>query len=547
MTRPRMATGITPTSRDGNRLSHFNEDRDTILREVEQRTLDRLLRAATATEENSIEYVLNEVAFAEIHRHEQNGGRSAKKALHRWRDLAMRLGKMAPEAKHAELASLIGHYARDIVGNFNPRVYQFAKSVLPPALSVLLHPVSSLREGIDALRNPEGPVHVTGPIEEIRAAFDRGTVIFAPTHSSNLDSLVVGLALERCQFPPVTYGAGKNLFSNPFISYFMYNLGAYRVDRRLRFTLYKDILKEYSTVLLERGYHSLFFPGGTRCRSNMIESHLKLGLLGTSMTALGNRARAGDDRFRVYVVPMTINYLLVLEAETLISDYLAEKGRSRYIIEDDEFSQLGRIVEFLRKILMHHSAVVVNLGRPLDAFGNAVNERGQSLASTGQTIDPIGYLRDRNGDIAFDPQRDAIYTNSLGDALTRAYRANTVFLSTSLVCRAVFDEMALRAGTRDVYRLLRLPATALSVERAAVLAQIDRLRTAITAHPEWGHLSSWVVDRPADDLVEDAIDVLGKYHTRPVLLESSDRIRPGSSKLIYYYQNRTSHIPGSAL
>ena len=82
-----------------------------------------------------------------------------------------------------------------------------------------------------------------------------------------MDSPAIGLRPACARgLPPTTYGAGKNLFSNPFISFFMRNLGAYRVDRRLRFELYKDVLKEYSTVLLEHGYHSLFFPGGTRCR-----------------------------------------------------------------------------------------------------------------------------------------------------------------------------------------------------------------------------------------------------------------------------------------
>ena len=30
--------------------------------------------------------------------------------------------------------------------------------------------------------------------------------------------------------------------------------------------------------MVERGYHSLFFPGGTRSRSGLIEQRLKLGL-----------------------------------------------------------------------------------------------------------------------------------------------------------------------------------------------------------------------------------------------------------------------------
>ena len=88
-------------------------------------------------------------------------------------------------------------------------------------------------------------------------------------------SIVLGYALMREGLPPVSYGAGKNLFTNPIISFFMHNLGAYRLDRRIKAGLYKDALKSYSTVLLERGYHSLFFPGGTRSRSGMIEQHLK--------------------------------------------------------------------------------------------------------------------------------------------------------------------------------------------------------------------------------------------------------------------------------
>src|SRR5438445_544979 len=127
-----------------------------------------------------------------------------------------------------------------------------------------------------------------GEIDVARACAERGTIVVTPTHSSNMDSPAIGLGLVRAHLPPCTYGAGKNLFTNPFISFFMRNLGAYRVDRRLRFELYNDVLKEYSTVLLERGYHSLFFPGGTRCRSNIVEKSLKLGLLGTTVTAYKN-------------------------------------------------------------------------------------------------------------------------------------------------------------------------------------------------------------------------------------------------------------------
>jgi len=540
-----MSKGLTSEARDP--LSKFNRERDDILLRVKERVLSRLYEAAGRGEEHSLEYVLNDVAFSEIRRHEGQKSRAGKKGLARWRDLAMRLGRMAEEAKRDELEGLVEHYARDIVGNFNPNVYRFARGVLPHALSFLLHPVSGLRDGLAALSSNDGAVHVEGPIERIQKLCEQGTVIFAPTHSSNLDSLVVGLGLNRCAIPPVTYGAGKNLFSNPLISYFMYNLGAYRVDRRLRFSLYKDILKEYSTVLIERGFHSLFFPGGTRSRSNVVENKLKLGLLGTGLAAFRNQILDGKSDFKVYVVPITINYLLVLEAETLIGDYLADQGRSRYIIEDDEFSQIGRVVEFLRKLMQHDSAVVLRLGEPLDVFGNATNEAGESLDQNGRVVEPGSYFVGADGTAAADEQRDAVYTQELGEALAKEYRRNTVFLSTALACRAIFDEMAEKTQFRDVYRMFRLPPSAMSLSRENICKRIDGLRETIEENPELGTISRWVGDRSASDVLNDAMDVLGKYHTRPVAFESGGRIRVGYPKLLYYYRNRTDHVPGVPL
>ena len=113
------------------------------------------------------------------------------------------------------------------------------------------------------------------------------------------------------------------------------------------------MLKTYSSVMIERGYHSLFFPGGTRSRSGMVESRLKLGLAGTAIEAYARNAIRAEPRRAprpIFFVPVTINYALVLEAETLIDDYLKEAGKARYIIEDDEFSQLDRWLAFFRRL-----------------------------------------------------------------------------------------------------------------------------------------------------------------------------------------------------
>ncbi|MBA3464469.1 MAG: 1-acyl-sn-glycerol-3-phosphate acyltransferase, partial [Deltaproteobacteria bacterium] len=285
-----------PVREAENRLERFNSDRERLLSEVERRVVARRVFEGKAGGDDSLEYVLNDVAFNEIRRLEGKGNGAADK----WKDLSRRLLGMSEEEKAGELRRLVRYYGEDVVGNFDPRVYKFATGIGPSLLGFVFNPITSVRQGMDTLRNLDARISADGEIDLVRACAERGTIVVTPTHSSNMDSPAIGLGMLRAHLPPVTYGAGKNLFSNPFISFFMRNLGAYRVDRRLRFELYKDVLKEYSTVLLEHGYHSLFFPGGTRCRSNILEKHLKLGLLGTTVTAYKNSVREGAPNKRIY-------------------------------------------------------------------------------------------------------------------------------------------------------------------------------------------------------------------------------------------------------
>jgi len=537
-----------PVREAENRLERFNGDRERLLAEVERRVVARILASARSEsggpsrdETSSLEYVLNDVAFNEIKRleatHDKNG------ALTRWRDLSRRLLAMSDAEKEAELREMVRFYGRDVVGNFDPRVYRFATGVGPSILGALFSPMTSFREGLAALKNLDARIHPDGELELARACAERGTLIVTPTHSSNMDSPAIGFGLLRAHLPPTTYGAGKNLFTNPFISFFMRNLGAYRVDRRLRFGLYKDVLKEYSTVLLEHGYHSLFFPGGTRCRSNIIEKHLKLGLLGTTVTAYKNMVREGMPNKRLYVVPATINYRLVLEAETLIDDYLAETGKSRYIITDDEFSRVGRMVEFFRKILAHEGSVIVRFGRPYDPFGNDITDDGESIDRAGRIVDPASFVRGADGEVSDDDQRDAEYTRALGRRLAAVYPRLTVFHSTHLLARVLYDELARRAGTRDIYKLLRVAPSDCAVPLADVIAGVDRLRARIAQTPSYGAEHPGYVQQSSQDKVADAVKGLSTFHTRTIVEQRGEALAVADMKLLYYYQNRTAHIP----
>ena len=267
----------------------------------------------------------------------------------------------------------------------------------------------------------------------------------------------------------MVYGAGKNLFTNPIISFFMHNLGAYRVDRRIRAQLYKEALKAYSCVVIERGYHSLFFPGGTRSRSGAIERRLKLGLAGTGVEAFSRNQVRGIDR-PVYFVPATINYGLVLEAETLIDDHLKEEGRARYIIEDDEFSRVERWVAFFNKFFGLESACVVRLGEPVDPFGNPVDDQGRSIAPDGRPIDAADYVK-RRGTAVIDHARDAAYTRELGRMIARVYESDTVVMPTQLVAHVIFRRLVRATPNLDLFSRLR--------HRGDVAIPCDELATEI--------------------------------------------------------------------
>jgi glycerol-3-phosphate O-acyltransferase len=542
----RVMASERPVREAENRLERFNADRERLLAEVERRVVARKVAEAGAGGDASLEYVLNDVAYCEIRRLE---GARKNGAVERWRDLSRRLLGLSEDEKREELRELVRYYGRDIVGNFDPRVYRFATGIGPSLLGFLFSPTATLRDGLSTLRNLDARIHADGDIDIARACAERGTIVVTPTHSSNMDSPAIGFGLLRADLPPTTYGAGKNLFSNPFISFFMRNLGAYRVDRRLRFGLYKDVLKEYSTVLLEHGYHSLFFPGGTRCRSNLIERHLKLGLLGTTVTAYKNSVREGAPHRRIYIVPATINYRLVLEAETLIDDYLAETGKNRYIITDDEFSRLGRLFEFFRKILVHEGSVVVRFGRPFDPFGNEVTDDGESLDRAGRPVDPASFVRGADGEVSDDDQRDAEYTRALGQRLAEAYPRLTVFHSTSLVARVLFDAIARQAGTRDIYRLIRAPQGHLEVPVDTAIDDLVRLRARIAQHPRYGSEHPLYGGQSAADKLDDAVKGLSTYHTRPIVERAGQDhrlLQVKDVKLLFYYQNRTAHIPAEA-
>jgi glycerol-3-phosphate O-acyltransferase len=511
----------------------FNSERDDIVAEVVKRVCE-----AQESDPKRLEIALNDAAFHEIRRLEKQRDGEARDRLGYWRSMIRRIAKMDDAEKRRVLHTIVTNMARDVAGNFDPRVYRFARQAGPRLIGGVMEPRRLTKDLVapssEAL---ERVLKVQGDLDHLRHLQSEGSLVFVPTHSSNLDSIVLAQALEVSGLPPVIYGAGKNLFTNPIISFFMHNLGAYRVDRRIRVALYKQVLKLYSQVMIERGYHSLFFPGGTRSRSGMIERHLKLGLLGSAVEAFTtNRVRRVDRP--VWFVPTTINYALVLEAETLIRDWLTEEGQARYIIEDDEFSRIDRWFAFFRKVVGMRGACIIRFGEPIDPFGNRLDGNGQSLTPNGRAIDPGGYI-ERRGTAVFDPARDAAYTRDLGEVLAKRYERDTVLMSTQVVAHVLFRELVQSTPGMDLFTRLRLRGE-IAVDREALCKELGETRDRLLVLEDKDRVGTSEVvkeDRPAE-LLERALSFWSGYHDSTAATLEGDRVVLGDPSLLLYYQNR---------
>jgi glycerol-3-phosphate O-acyltransferase len=440
------------------------------------------------------------------------------------------------------LRRIVERHAGEIVGAFIPSMYRFTTGAIPWIATIALNTAAPRRmlAELPSLPRARHNIVIQGEIDRARRVDDLGTILLVPTHASHLDSVTVGWAAHEVGLPPLTYGAGVNLFTNPILSFFMHNLGSYKVDRQKTHELYKRVLKEYATVTLERGYDNLFFPGGTRSRDGGIERRLKLGLLGTGLTAFVNNLRRGKARPRLYVVPCVTNYHLVLEAETLIDDFLKEEGKNRYIIEDDEASRVGRWWTFFRNLWLLDGRIVITFSRPLDPFGNLVDEEGRSLDPRGRTVDPELFVS-RDGEPVHDAQRDAEYTQDLGRSIVAAYRRDNVALSTHVLATAVLALLRRRTGESDVYRLLPAVRPGESFRlREELFPVVDAVLDGLRRRTAEGsiRMGEELARGDAETVTTAALRHFATYHTEPVLIRRGPRVLVGHKNLVVYYHGR---------
>ncbi len=536
-----MHGAFTPTPREPHTPPMRPEDQTRIKTELKSRLVDEKVRLAQEGKLSLDEVIADSIYYERARLKEDHHARAHDADLRFWEGVQRRLPRANERGLERLLGEIVARYAEEICGNFDDRIYKLSTRILPPAIGLLVNAVSPKRllHSLPDLPQLEEQVVVQGETEHLRRLHERGTVILCPTHVSNLDSIVMGLAIYRLGLPPFIYGAGLNLFENPLLGFFMRNLGAYTVDRKKKDPLYKEALKTYATLTLEYGYDNLFFPGGTRSRSGAIERHLKLGLLGTSIPAYIDNLLAEKPDPRIYIVPATLSFQLCLEAETLIDDFLKEVGKSRYIITDDEFSRPATVLDFIRQLFNLDSKIYVTLSRGYDPFGNAVDDEGQSLDPRGRTIDPKAYVL-VDGAPTRRPQRDAEYTKELGQRVVDAFMRDNVIQSTHLTARALFT--LLRRHNREIglLRLIRVGGPHDNFDQREVYRETDRLLQELRGLERRGgiRLAPHIRDAAADEIVADGLRHFAIFHSQPAAERRGDRIFAVDRNLLFYYQNR---------
>ena len=466
-----------------------------------------------------------------------------------WSDIKEKLIRLATQensaadAAHIDILDrVLWRYIREMMSNFQISTYKLARRVLPIIFDGMLNAANGyfIARLFAGKRNLSDKLQIVGAIPTVRSLVAKGTIVVVPTHFSNLDSILIGWAADRIGLTALSYGAGLNLYNTSILAHFFPRLGAYALDRRKKNNLYLETLKAYSQLSIERGVHSLFFPGGTRSRSGQLETKVKMGLLGTAIDAQCAHYQRGEDK-KIFVVPLILNYHCVLEAKSLIDQFLEQTGKELYLVEKKAFGGAWNLLKFLWKFFSTTSEMVVSFGKPMDVLGNFVDAEGDSYDARGRKIDVKDYFISE-GRIKYDFQRNEEYTKQLANTLVKRFYIENIVLSSQLLAYTAFEIFLKQYPTLDFYGILRLPPDDRVILKTTFYKNISLIRQRLVDMEKAGkiQLSEIVRSADLDVLIEHGLKNVGTFHVKKALLQDKDGdITSEDMNLLYYYHNRT--------
>jgi len=437
------------------------------------------------------------------------------------------------------LKQIIHRYALEIVGTFKINTFLFARKFLTWFFNQLLQASFWKIRLTGGKKRLVQKLLVKGDIDHVRSLAQKGTLIIVPTHFSNLDSILIGYVLDAVTgLPAFSYGAGLNLYNTGYTAYFMNRLGAYRVDRRKKNKIYLETLKSMSSLSIQRGTNSIFFPGGTRSRSGAIENKLKMGLLGTVVEAQRAMIQRNENT-KIYIVPLILSYHFVLDGQSLIDQYLKQQGKSRYFKEGKDYSGITGIIRFIWKILSEGNEITLSFGKAMDVIGNPVDLEGNSKDKYGNTINMADYFVSE-GVVNVDVQRETEYTGLLAENIIKRFHSDNIVLSSHLLAFAAFEILCNENPKLDLFGILRLPTDDYIFDYNVLSATVNQLQKTLIIYAEKGKLIlSPEIKSSIDELIADGIKHLGTFHIKkPLKKNKSGEVISENFYLLYFYHNR---------
>ena len=448
---------------------------------------------------------------------------------------------------HFLLKRIVNRYIQEIFGDFKIGTFKFARIVLLYMYNRMLNGfIKGNILNFWKKKTLKDKLLLAGYVEEVRNLFNKGIVVFLPTHQSNLDSVLLGYIIDyKLGLPAFSYGAGLNLYNYEIAGYFMDRLGAYKVDRRKKNPIYLSTLLTFSKFTLMKRVNSIFYPGGTRSRSGKIETDLKTGLMSSLLDAQFEKIDKNEDD-KIFVVPVIYNYHSVLEAKPLIYSYLKAKGKKKFLTRTkyrDKMIKSLSIMKILYRVIFYKSEFVLSLGKPMDVFANNLDSEGNSIDSTGKKLDISDYFK-TEGKLVRDNQRNSIYTKNLAKSIAKSYLKNNVVFSSHLVAYAAYKCFFDKLGFQDVYELMKYMEKDEFIEMKDMRIQIDEtLQILLKREKDNKIILSDDLKLPLDDIIMTGIDKLGVFHDVNVLyFDKNEIIKCGDFGLLYYYSNRLSFL-----
>lgn len=432
------------------------------------------------------------------------------------------------------LKNVIERYVREICSYFSVRHYQCISKGIHHTFVHLLKP-DCVGFGTAGWAFPhkrlQEKFHLMGQTDTIRALAKTGTIVLVPTHTSNWDSVVIGLAMKQLGLPPLTWGAGLNLFNNKGFRYVFNKLGTYKVDRRKKTIPYLQAQKDYACLILEWGCHTLFYPGGTRSRLGAIESDLKLGLLGTPFEAQEHNFQSqGANAKKFFIFPIVLNYHCVIEAYQLIRESIQIDSGPASMAQP---SYCCTNLPFSKNILFKGSEIFINIGTPLDVMGNRVDIEGRSYNDQGQEIDLYKQFLDLPIKTAVSKRSDD-YVKMLSHKIVATYyRINTV-LSSHLVAFVAYELAQKSAGFSMDLTHIMIDYAHFMVAFGHTYQALQRLYTEKKIE-----FTPILQNGQLDAIAKDGLVKLGIYHAQaPLVITEGGALLIQDLLTLFYYHNR---------